>query len=248
MRRRPNAFTPDHDSNARRTAYLLHAFRAPFILRPASTIPWRFNEPTFQDAARRSPGFLYARRHGRRADARRRAQPAAGEIVSLNGDTLVLHRANADNVTIEFKSDVPVGAVKNVKLADNKPGTYVGAASVPDASGKQIAKEVLVFPEAMRGSGEGHYAWDLLPGSMMTNANVDTVVQGNSGRELTTSYKGGTKVITVPENTPVVTFTDATRSDVIAGKKAFIVAKLAALGKHTALRVIVEKDGVAPPM
>ena len=136
----------------------------------------------------------------------------------------------------------------NCKLADIKANTYVGVASVPDASGKQTAKEVLVFPETMRGSGEGHYAWDLLPGSMMTNANVDTVVQGTSGRELTMSYKGGSKTITVPENAPVVTLTDATRADVIAGKKVFVVARLIEPGKYTALRVVVEKDGVAPPM
>ena len=171
-----------------------------------------------------------------------------GEIVSLNGDTLVFHRANADNVTIDFKSDVAVGAVKNVKLADVKPNTFVGVASVPGADGKLTAKEVLVFPETMRGNGEGHYAWDLLPGSMMTNANVDTAVQSTNGRELTMSYKGGTKTVLVPEGTPVVTFTDATRADVIAGKKAFIVAKMVEPGKYTAMRVIVEKDGVAPPM
>ena len=171
-----------------------------------------------------------------------------GEIVSLTGDTLVVHRTNSDNVTIAFKPETPVGAVKNVKLADIKAGTYVGAASVPDASGKQIAKEVLVFPEAMRGNGDGHYAWDLLPGSMMTNANVDTVAQGSNGRELTMSYKGGSKTVFVPENAPVVTFTEATRADVVAGRKVFVVAKLVEPGKYEANRVIVEKDGVAPPM
>ena len=69
-----------------------------------------------------------------------------------------------------------------------------------------------------------------------------------SGRELTLSYKGGTKVVTVPEGAPVVTFTDATRSDVVAGKKVFIIAKVDGPGKYTAMRVFVEKDGVAPPM
>ena len=171
-----------------------------------------------------------------------------GEVVSLNGDTLIVKRTNADNVTIDFKPDVAVGAVKNVKLADIKPGAYVGAASTPNADGKQTAREVLVFPEAQRGSNEGHYAWDLLPGSMMTNANVDTVVQGTSGRELTLSYKGGSKTIVVPEGAPVVTFTEAVRSDVVAGKKVFVVARPNEPGKYTALRVIVEKDGVAPPM
>ncbi len=171
-----------------------------------------------------------------------------GEIVSIAGDTLIVKRNNADNVTIDFKADVPVGAVKNVKLADVKPGAFVGAASVPNADGKQVAREVLVFPEAMRGANEGHYAWDLLPGSMMTNANVDTVVQASNGRELTLSYKGGSKTVVVPDNAPVVTFTEAVRGDVVAGKKVFIVAKLNEPGKYTALRVIVEKDGVVPPM
>ena len=171
-----------------------------------------------------------------------------GEVVSVTGDTLIVHRTNADNVTIDFKPDVGVGAVRNVKLADVKPGAYVGAASTPGPDGKLVAREVLVFPEAMRGNGDGHYAWDLGPNTMMTNANVDTVVQGNSGRELTLSYKGGSKTVSVPENAPVVTFTDAARSDVVAGRKVFVVAKPDGPGKYTALRVIVEKDGVAPPM
>jgi hypothetical protein len=178
------------------------------------------------------------------------AQPSRirGEVVSLTGDTLIVHRTNADNVTIDFKSDVGVGAVKNVKLSDIKPNAYVGAASVPGPDGKLTAREVLVFPESMRGNGDGHYAWDLLPGSMMTNANVDTVVQSSNGRDLTLSYKGGTKVVSVPESAPVVTFTEAARSDVVAGKKVFIIATMTEPGKYVARRVIVEKDGVAPPM
>jgi hypothetical protein len=171
-----------------------------------------------------------------------------GEIVSISGETLVVHRTNADNVTIAMKSDTAFGAVKNVKLSDIKPGSYVGAASMPGPDGKLTAREVLVFPESMRGSGDGHYAWDLLPGSMMTNANVDTVVQGSSGHELTLSYKGGSKTVTVPENAPVVTFTEATRADVLAGKKVFISAVSTGPGTYDARRVIVEKDGVAPPM
>lgn len=171
-----------------------------------------------------------------------------GEVVSVDAGSMVVHRTNADNVTIEFKPDVPVGAVKNVKLADIKPGSYVGAASTPGPDGKLTAREVLVFPEAMRGNGDGHYAWDLAPNTMMTNANVDTVVQGSSGRELTLSYKGGSKTVTVPENAPVVTFTDAVRGDVVAGKKVFVIARATAPGRYAAQRVIVEKDGVAPPM
>lgn len=171
-----------------------------------------------------------------------------GEIVSVAGDTLVVHRPSADNVTIAIKGDTAFGAVRNVELAAIKPGTYVGAASLPGPDGKLIAREVLVFPESMRGSGDGHYAWDLLPGSMMTNANVDTVAEGTDGRELTLSYKGGSKTVTVPKNAPVVTFTEATRADVQPGRKVFVVGLATGPGTYDARRVIVEKDGVAPPM
>lgn len=180
-------------------------------------------------------------------------QPAApsrirGEIVAVGADTLTVRRTNADTVTIAFKADVPVGAVRNVKLEDLKAGEFVGAASLPDADGRQVAKEVLVFPESARGSNEGHYDWDLLPGSKMTNANVATAVQGTKGRELTLTYKGGSKTVLVPEGTPVVTFAPATRADVVAGKKVFVIASGDGPGKYVANRVIVEKDGVAPPM
>ena len=114
--------------------------------------------------------------------------------------------------------------MKNIKLADIKPGSFVGTAATTGTDGKLTATEVLVFPEAARGTGEGHYAWDLGPNSSMTNANVDSVVQGTSGRDLKLSYKGGNNSVTVPENVPVVTFAPAARTDLTAGKKVFVVA------------------------
>jgi hypothetical protein len=68
---------------------------------------------------------------------------------------------------------------------------------------------------AARGTGEGHYAWDLGANNSMTNANVDTVVESTSGRDLKLSYKGGSNSITVPANVPVVTLAPATRADLI---------------------------------
>jgi hypothetical protein len=82
----------------------------------------------------------------------------------------------------------------------------------------------------------------------MTNANVDTVVQGTSGRNLKLSYKGGNNEVTVPPNVPIVTFTPAARTDLTVGKKVFVVATAASQGAFVAQRVVVEKDGVAPPM
>jgi hypothetical protein len=82
----------------------------------------------------------------------------------------------------------------------------------------------------------------------MTNANVDSVVKGNSGRTLTLSYKGGTSDVVVPPNVPIVTFASASHADLTAGKKVFVVATASSADHYAAQRVVVEKDGVAPPM
>ncbi|WNC93983.1 hypothetical protein RI103_24710 [Paraburkholderia sp. FT54] len=171
-----------------------------------------------------------------------------GDIVSLDGDVLKVHRRSGDTVSIELKPAVAVSAVKAMQLSDIKPGSFVGTAATTGTDGKLTATEVVVFPESARGSGEGHYAWDLGPNSTMTNANVDTVVQGTSGRNLKLSYKGGNNEVTVPPNVPIVTFTPAARTDLTPGKKVFVVATAAAQGAFVAQRVVVEKDGVAPPM
>jgi hypothetical protein len=171
-----------------------------------------------------------------------------GEIVSFSGDSLKVHRRSGDTVLVHVDPSAPVNAVKAIQLADIKPGAYVGAAAMPGVDGKLTAKEVLVFPEAARGMGEGHYAWDLGANSTMTNANVDMVVQGTSGRDLKLSYKGGSNTITVPPNAPVVTLIPATRAELSAGKRVFVVATPGKDGTYEGRQLVVEKDGVAPPM
>jgi hypothetical protein len=143
---------------------------------------------------------------------------------------------------------VAVSAVKTIQLSDIKPGSFVGTAATMGADGKVTATEVLVFPEAARGTGEGHYPWDLSPNSTMTNANVDSIVEGTTSRDLKLSYKGGSITVTVPANVPVVTFAPATRADLTPGKKVFLVATPSQQGAFVAQRVVVEKDGVVPPM
>lgn len=171
-----------------------------------------------------------------------------GEIVSFAGSTLKVHRRSGDTVTIDMQESSGLNAVKAIQLSDIKPGSYVGAAAMPGPDGKLTAKEVVVFPEAARGTAEGHYAWDLGANSTMTNANVDTVVQGTSGRDLKLSYKGGSNTITVPTNVPVVTIIPATRAELTTGKKVFVVATPKTAGTYDGKLVVVEKDGVAPPM
>jgi hypothetical protein len=178
------------------------------------------------------------------------AKPARirGDIVSLDGDTLKVHRRSGDTVSIELKPTAMVSAVQAIQLSDIKPGSFIGTAATTGTDGKLTATEVVVFPESARGTGEGHYAWDFGANSTMTNANVDTVVQGTSGRDLKLSYKGGSNSVTVPPNVPVVSFIPATRADLKAGKQVFVVAAPASQGSFAAQRVVVEKDGVVPPM
>lgn len=126
-------------------------------------------------------------------------------------------------------------------------GTFIGAATRAGANGEPRAIEVLVFPEAMRGAGEDYYPWDLEPGSMMTNATVPATVRATSGRELSLSYKGGHNTIVVPPDAPVVTFAPADQADLKVGATIFLSATKNAESKLTASRVIVGKNGVAPP-
>ncbi len=104
-----------------------------------------------------------------------------------------------------------VATLKRVDLAAIKPDIYVGIATRTAANGEQDAIEVVVFPEAMRGAGEGHYPWDLEPGSMMTNGNVTGTVDAKSGRELSVSFKNGSEKIVVPPGVPIVTFAPAAK-------------------------------------
>ena len=170
-----------------------------------------------------------------------------GELTALDATSMTVRQRNGDSVVIAVKPDVTVGAVKNVALADIKPGSFIGTATKTTPAGSLVAVEVLVFPEAARGTGEGHYTWDLMPGAMMTNANVETVMTGVNGRNMKLTYKGGSKDVTVPENVPVVTPTPATRADLMVGKKVFVFAEGEAPNLRAA-RITVEKDGVAPPM
>ena len=126
--------------------------------------------------------------------------------------------------------------------------TFVGTASMPQADGSLKSLELVIFPEALRGRGEGHRPWDLQPNSKMTNGNVDAAVKAVDGETLTLSYKGGEQKITITETTPIVTFGPATVADITPGAVVFVPADKKPDGSIDAQAVVVGKDGVAPPM
>ena len=171
-----------------------------------------------------------------------------GTIAVLNGNTLTVNSRDGQKLEVALAETYTVATVKNVELGSIAAGAYIGVATKTGTDGKLTALEVLVFPEAMRGRGEGHYAWDLEPGSMMTNGTVKGAVIAASGRELSIGFKDSGNTVYVPPNTPVVTFAPAERVDLKPGAPVFLVAAKSAEGKLTADRVTVGKDGVAPPM
>jgi hypothetical protein len=171
-----------------------------------------------------------------------------GSVAALDGNTLTVNSRDGQKLEITLKDGFAVASVKKVELSSIEPNSFIGTATRTGADGKLTAIEVLVFPEALRGTGEGFYPWDLEPGSMMTNGTVKGAVTAAAGRELTIGFKDSSNTVYVPPSAPVVTFAPATRDDLKPGAPVFVVATKDAEGKLAAARVTVGKDGVAPPM
>lgn len=170
-----------------------------------------------------------------------------GSIVDYQGSTLKVKTREGDTIDIALADDWKVAGVVDAKVTDIKPGDFVGIASMPKADGGDGALEVLIFPPAMKGTGEGNYGWDLKPDSSMTNATVADAVKGVDGRTVTVTYHGKEKKIAIPDGTPVVTIAGATKDDLVPGAIVFITAEKAATGP-IAHQVVVGKNGVVPPM
>ena len=171
-----------------------------------------------------------------------------GTVAWLDGTTLHLKDKAGQDVTVALSPTYAVTALVPAKLADVTPGSFIGAAADTQADGTLVAKEVHIFPEAMRGSGEGHRTFDLGPKSTMTNGTVGNEVTGASGDTLTVAYKGGEKSIVVPPGAPVVMFAPGDRAMLVPGAHVIVQAQTADGGGLTADRVTVGKDGLVPPM
>ena len=162
-----------------------------------------------------------------------------GTVESLEGKTLSVKTREGTDAKIMLKDDWKVSSVAKASIDDIKPGDFVGIASLPTASGGDGALEVLIFPAAMKGTGEGSYAWDLKPNSSMTNATVADAVKSVDGHTVTVTYQGKEKKISIPEGTPIVTFASAVEADIKAGATVFVPSEKAADGSMTSGRVVV---------
>lgn len=171
-----------------------------------------------------------------------------GAIERVEGDTYVVKARNGTEHKVKLPDNVVIVALIKASLADIKQGSYVGVSGMPQPDGSQKALEVHIFPEAMRGAGEGHRPWDLQPSSTMTNGAVEQTSASANGQVLTLKYKDGEKKVVVPADCPIVSYLPGNKSELKPGTPIFISAATRQPdGTLTTPRVNVGR-GVAPPM
>lgn len=177
------------------------------------------------------------------------ARRVRATIEKIDGSTLSVKTRDGEDLKITL-ADKPVFiAIVPATLADLKPGTYVGSGATPGPDGSLVAMEVHIFPEAMRGTGEGHRPMEGPSQATMTNANVDVSVTAVDGQMLTLKYKDGEKKLLVTPKTAIVAYTPGDRAELKPGIKIFIAAaQKQPDGSLQATRISYGRDGLTPPM
>jgi hypothetical protein len=168
-----------------------------------------------------------------------------GRIESITPTGMVFVADKGERISFALAPDLAVNEVYPLSISDIKPDSFVGVGAMPQPDGTQKAIAVLVFPESMRGRGEGHRPFDFLPQSTMTNATVEGIASAD-GRRLQLKYPGGEKTIVIPPEAPVFSMRPGTRELLTPGATVSVFAQEVA-GKPTVLRVNAGKNGFAPP-
>jgi hypothetical protein len=171
-----------------------------------------------------------------------------GTLETVDGDVLNVKSRSGEEVKLHMTGDIKIFGITKISLADVKVGSFIGTTTVPGPDGAPKAVEVHVFPEAMRGTGEGSRPWDLRPNSTMTNATVSESVAGVDGQTIMVKYKDGEKKVVIAQDTPIVTYVPGDRSDLKPGAKLIAFVKKLPDGSFDTDRVSVGRDGLNPPM
>jgi hypothetical protein len=169
-----------------------------------------------------------------------------GVVEALDGQTLVVATPNDGVVRLALTDMTGINGLEKRSLADIADNTFIGTTAVKDRNGRWQATEIHIFPEAMRGAGEGHYAWDL-PESTMTNGAVSGVAAKGRGGSLTVQYAGGNVEVDVTRRTEIVGLTMGSRALLVPGASVLALV-VPADGGLMAVAVIAETNGVKPPM
>ena len=171
------------------------------------------------------------------------------ERVAPDHESLDMRTREGKEETLRLPRNATVARAVPAKLTDVKPGVYVGVATLPAGdAGAQKALEIHIFPESMRGVGEGSRPFDLEPGSSMTNGAVGARVERVEGPQIVVAYAGGEQTIALDKSTPIVALAPGGLGDLVTG--ASIVARGSPVdgGAFEARRIVVGAEGVTPPM
>jgi hypothetical protein len=172
-----------------------------------------------------------------------------GTLQKTDGNNLTIATKGGKEASIPLKDGAPVIAVTKGAMSDIKSNAFVGITAMPQSDGTQKAVEVHVFEESLRGIGEGHYPWDLMQNSTMTNGAVAQQVQKVEGNTLQVKYKDGEKTIVVPNDAEVVNLVPGGKDDLKSGAHVFIPGwEKQGDGTWKATVVVVGRDGITPPM
>jgi len=170
-----------------------------------------------------------------------------GKVTSLDGNVLTVATREGGVAVVKLTPDWSVTEVKPVSPDAIQKGSFIGTTEVDKPDGTGMSLEVHVFPPGVK-MGEGHYPWDLKPGSNMTNGTIDNVVAGVSGRTVDVSYPGGVRHVEIPANIPIVQFGLGDKALLKPGAGVFIGAMKMADGTFMTNRVTTGANGVNPPM
>ena len=171
-----------------------------------------------------------------------------GTITKVDGDSMMLKIANGDEAKLSLTPNAQIVAVVKASMAEIKENTFLGSAAMPQPDGSQKALEVHIFPESMRGTGEGHRPYAPVPNSTMTNGTAaGATVSGVDGSRITVKFKDGEKTIVVPPNVPIVRYEIGSAGDLKVGAAFTVLAATKQPdGSYQAPRINVGRDGAVP--
>src|SRR5689334_7704650 len=173
-----------------------------------------------------------------------------GTIEKVDGNTLMIKARDGSSVKLTLDENALLTAIVKAELSDIKEGSFIGVTAMPQPDGSQKAIGLHIFMESQKGVvPDRHFPWERQPGSTMTNANVESTVSGIDGQTITVKYKDGEKKVTVPSNTPIVSFTPGSKDDLKPGAQMIVFAgQKQPDGSIVAPAINVGRDGTAPPM
>jgi len=145
-------------------------------------------------------------------------------IESVDGQMVTAKSRDGVEMKIHLADTAPVNEIVKIPISDIKQNSFIAITAMPQPDGSQKATAIIIFPEAMRGVGEGHRPWDFVPNSTMTNAAVDSIVAGVDGQKIVVKYKDGEKTIIVPPTAEIATYVKKSAADLKPGAKIFVAA------------------------